>query len=56
MPQTSIRPVERDGAEQGHEQLALAVPLEAGDAQHLALVELEVDAAQQMPDRQSRRP
>ena len=33
-------------AEQRLEQLALAVPLQAADAEHLALVEVEIDAGE----------
>ena len=50
-------PVARAGAEQRLEKLALAVPLQAADAEHLALAQVEADArraaaAGEVPDLQ----
>ena len=47
-------PVGAAGAEQRLEELALAVALQAADAEHLALVEVEADAREARPLAKSR--
>ena len=44
LPQSSMRAARLGRAEQRLEKLALAVPLQAADAEHLALAQREADA------------
>ena len=56
LPQSSMLPRRPADAEQRLEQLALAVALQAADAQHLALAQVEVDVASALAGAKVRAP